>query len=491
MLMLMPVGMIKRVTLLLAILLFSSLAWSASLPDGDDDYVDSYTLAQANTELYKVMFKYMAMDDVELKQMLAILLKNFKKADVDISSKDGLFEIYSTLVEKVVDPLVKLKDGKGSYNKYSEKVYSLTKNGSAEAYMALTEYLFRNYKKDLLNNCDNYDALNLRTDYGLMVGFLGKDPMLFNKKYDGKDASMLYEAVVLKLIEDKINPFSIFTKDVVDKLEEAADVIDSKDEFELLYDVKGNGPTSTQADYSEKRVTEVLVKGKMTLGDVTPLRSYVTDMISKGNLKNAEIAIAALKDYGENVTGLETVLSTKKEVLVPASYYETSNIPRYLAEVRYLDLEQEKASTMKESELIYKGLSIAASRIGGYDFKKEDANFLNEAVLPYMFETIGTLTSELSKTSIKGKERTKLENRMLVYAYGTNMLCEALIASPMMVTAGLKYYSPVKLESVKEDLLSKAREVMRDKILFDDCAKSEKDYSKTYELLNDIKDIKL
>jgi hypothetical protein len=457
-------------------LAFKSSSWSNS----------KNNLSSANLSLYKLYFKYQIMDDVDLKQQLKILLNNASKTDVDIDSKQDLLDAYTTVIQSFVTPLVTLKKATDDYAKYNKKVSALVNDGSAELYTALTEYLYRNYKKDLVTGFDNYDGLEIRNDYGFMIGFLEKYP-LGSSESDG--VSSLYESVVMKLIDDDINPTTIFDGDIIKELEKKAEEIEEQEDFDALFEITNNSEaTSTQAAYSEQRVKEVLLTGKMTVGDVEPLRLYAQDMIDNGKLSNAKIAINALAAFNEDVTALSEELKTKQGIIIPKSYYETSDMPIYQVAVKYLDMTKEDALKMTDAELVYKGLAVIVSNLSSQKaLTREDANFLNDAVFPYMLARINVLTGTLGKVSTGKGERTRTENVLLSYVLGVNVLSEVLLAAPGTVTMGLRDYSPDSFKAKRDYAFDKAKEAITDKTKFDACLDDHDDYNKLYDFEDDVK----
>jgi hypothetical protein len=210
-------------------------------------------------------------------------------------------------------------------------------------------------------------------------------------------------------------------------------------------------------------------------------------MIDKGSLSNAKMAIAALAAFKENVTDLNEKLKTKEGVLVPASYYETSDLPKYKAAIKYFDdTTEEDILKMSEAELVYAGLKKVVSSINSQkSLTREDANFLHDAIFPYMFVRMNTFIEMLKKDSIGKADKLKIEKSLLNYVSGVNLLSEVMLAAPGMVTMGL--YSPDSFKAKIEDILEQVNKVVTNKAKFNDCFKDHESSKDLYDFTDDVK----
>lgn len=475
------------IKILIALALFANVA--VAQDDRDYRLPNDYDLLSANAVLYESMFKYMVMDDSELKQQVKVFLTNITKNDADVDSKEFVLEQYKPIHKKVVGELIRVRSEKDNYSAYETRVYSLEKTGALDIYMATTEYLYRNFKEDLLAQVKDYDALELRTDYGFMVGFLGNDPTKTNKTRKSAGITLLYEPVIRKLIDDKINPATFFSKGMVSTLKEASEESGYKESFIELLNVENNKDVKIQTEYSITRIEEVLTSGKVTLGDLEALRIYAQDMIDAGDINNAVLAISALKNSKENVMELEESLKLKEGTMVSKIYYDASNITIEAAIIKYLGLDNKTLTKYEKVKYFYKGLEEISYKINlSQPIEREDAEFLNSAVLPYLFTQIDAMTLELKEPSIKKDRAKKLEGRLLAYILGASIYSEVLLAAPRVVTNGISYFSPYKVELRKDAACAQVKDVIKDKAAFEAIMEM-KGFEATMKFRNDIKKI--
>ncbi len=448
-----------------------------------------YSLLSSNTILYVSMFKYMVMDDAELKQQVKVFLTNVTKKDANVDSKEFVLERYKPIHKKVVGELIRVKSEKDNYSAYEKKIYFLKDNGMLDVYMATTEYLYRNFNEDLITQFKDYDALELRTDYGFMVGFLGDDPTKTNKRRESAGIKLLYEPVIRKLIDEKINPATFFSKDVVSILKEVAEGSGYKESFIELSNIDNNKDPKILAEYSITRIEEILTSGNVTFGDIEALRIYAQDMIDAGDINNAVLALSALKNSKESVVELEESLKLKEGTIVSQIYYDASTITIDAAIIKYLELDNKILTKYERVKYFYKGLEDISYKINSSNpIKREYAEFLNSAVLPFLFTQIDAMTEELKEPSIKKNAAKKLEGRLLAYILGANIYSEVLLAAPRLVTNGLSYFSPYKVALRRDAAFEQVKDVIKDKAAFESMM-GIKGYEATVKFRNEMKEI--
>ena len=450
-------------------------------------------LKDANSNLYILMYDYSMMSDDKLAELI------LKSTGIDaVNSIEELFTLYAKgFEENLIAPLnTMLKEGGASY--YDYKTFLSTKNNKelASAYLLITEYLVRNYPA-LPKKFPTYDALGLRTDLGLVIGFLRGDPSFYSRSIE-IDAGNVYGQAVKVLIQEDIDPYLVFKDQrIIDNLQQVAIEKKQGTEFSQLHNTSVNVKDKS---YDEQYVKKVLTMGGLKDADIPSVLNYINDMIKQGRMQNADYAIQFLEAYLEDKGLKDTYdLTVQKEMVfnkkqgIKELFPDASNVSVYKASATYLNMEERTAVTYSEEEILSKGLSQLTSSLNSYEqegIKRKDAVFLNDALFPYLFSEIDKMSVELPK--IKKKDIKALtEERLITYVYGMNILAEIMKAAPMLYTAGLKYYSPVKLDYRQKEAKEKAREVVSDKATFD---RTIKDYSKEKgdpDLFNLARDIKI